>query len=690
MLTRILKSRLLWSFLALVGLSIAGILWAMNTTWHAIDKSIVVEVPKSDKSQAEVYAPGYTPELVYSEDRSPCSNRTPLKSAFFGDLHVHTALSADAYPDGTRVYPEDAYKFAKGGLIKLPVPQGFAPVRTMLARPIDFAAITDHSESIGEGYICRTEGAFPGYDTKECRTFRKGEDAGLRMFTVVHAGTKPSRKKAVCGENSEDCHAAAKLVWQQLVDAAQEAYDTSPDCTFTSFVGYEYTRSPSGMHMHRNMIFKNASVPEEPATFIEYPLLPSLLTSLETDCRAGIEDCDVITIPHNPNISGGNGFNPRELEGFSEEAQANHRIQRASFERLMEISQHKGTSECVNGITDILGDNDEYCDIEAIRRIGQNTLAFDYTTWIPRLYRKTLEECEDGDLDPKDNLFKGPCVSSRDFARGAWLEGMLIEEETGTNPFESGAIGSTDSHIGTPGNTDEAGFPGHIAHETTLEGRLGKAGLGRHNRIEGNPGGLAGVWAVENSRDALFQSMKRREAFATSGTRIEPRFFMGDYDEGICDAENWLETAYANGVPMGAKHAAITDKPVFILQARRDMHVSGRPLKLVQLIKGWVDAEGQKHSQVIDVAGSKDIDRAEDGAQSLCARYVDQDYNPAQRTYYYMRVLETPRLRWSSSQCYGTEGLLPEDRPSGCQEVKPNDLTHELAWTSPIWVDPAN
>ncbi|MEO1029328.1 MAG: DUF3604 domain-containing protein [Pseudomonadota bacterium] len=688
-MSRLLRSRILWIFLSVVAVLVAGFLWAQNTTWHAIDKTLSVEVPKSDKSQPEFYAPGYQPELIYSEDRTPCADRDPLKSAFFGDLHVHTALSADAYPDGTRVYPEDAYAFAKGGLIELPVPKGFAPIRTQLRRPLDFTAITDHSESIGEGYICRTEGAFPGYDTNECRTFRRGEDAGLRMFTVVHAGTKPGRKKNVCGENGEDCHVAAKIVWQQTIDAAEAAYDRSADCSFTSFVGYEYTRSPSGMHMHRNMIFKNATVPDEPATFIEYPLLPQLLNSLESECREGLDDCDVITIPHNSNISGGNGFNPRELEGFSPEAEANHRIQRAAFERLMEISQHKGTSECVNGVTDILGDSDEYCDIEAIRRIGQNTLAFDYTTWIPRLYRKTLEECDADDLDPKDNLFKGPCVSSRDFARGAWLEGLRLEDQTGTNPFESGVIGSTDSHVGTPGNTEEASFPGHIAHETTLEGRLGEAGLGRHNRIEGNPGALAGVWAVENSRDALFQSMKRREAFATSGTRIAPRFFMGDYAPGICDAEDWLSTAYAKGVPMGAKHAPITEQPVFLLQATRDQHSSGRPLKLIQLIKGWVDEEGKKHAEVIDVAGSRDIDDAKDGASSLCARYVDETYNPNLRTYYYMRVLETPRLRWSSAQCYGANGLETGDRPSGCDTVKPNDLTHELAWTSPIWVEPA-
>lgn len=677
------KRPILMGSLAVILLAALGIWWAMNTTRYTTDKSYDVIAPQSEKSQPDYYAPGFSPQLVYSEDRAPCSDRAPLKTAFFGDLHVHTALSADAYPEGTRVFPDAAYAFAQGETIDLPVATGAEAVQAQLSRPLDFVSITDHSESIGEGYICRTEGAFAGYDTRECQTFRRGEDAGLRMFTVVHAGTRPTRKKAVCGNDDEDCHAAARIVWQQTIEAAETAYDRSEDCTFTSFVGYEYTRSPSGMHMHRNMIFKNATVPPEPASFIEYPQLPLLLQNLEDECRAGLEACDVITIPHNSNISSGNGFNPRALEGFSEEARAAHREQRASFERLMEISQHKGASECVNGMSDILGDGDEYCDIEAIRRPGQRTLSFDYTTILPRLYRHTLRECEESDLDPKDNLYKGPCISSRDFARGAWLEGLRQEQLTGTNPYESGVIGSTDSHLGTPGNTDEASFPGHIVQETTLEGRLGSAELGRHNRIEGNPGALAGVWAVENSRDALFQSMKRREAFATSGTRIAPRFFMGDYQAGICTAPNWLETAYQQGVPMGARHTAITDKPVFLLQATRDPHQTGRPLKLIQLIKGWVDETGQKHTEVIDVAGSRDIDDAAAGSEELCARYVDEAYDASLPTYYYMRVLETPRLRWSSAQCNAATG---PDRPVACDDLKPDDLTHELAWTSPIWV----
>jgi len=243
-------------------------------------------------------------------------------------------------------------------------------------------------------------------------------------------------------------------------------------------------------------------------------------------------------------------------------------------------------------------------------------------------------------------------------------------------------IGSTDTHIGTSGNTTEHNYPGHIAHETTLEGRLGEAGLGRHNRLEGNPGGLAGVWAVENSRDALFQSMKRREAFATSGTRIAPRFFAGLYDEDICTQEDWLETAYENGVPMGAQLPAGIENLSFILQATRDPHASAMPLKELQIIKGWIDREGRKNTRVVTAVKSD----VENGATELCMRYKDPDYNRFDQAYYYMRAVEQPTPRWSRIQC---EEVPVTERPADCANDAPVAI-NEFAWTSPIWITPAD
>ncbi len=656
----------------------AVLAWAMNTTRYEIDRSEIVIAPSSPKSMPEIYQFGVQPALTYSEQRAPCRARNPLKTAFFGDLHIHTGFSADAYPEGTRAFPAEAYAFARGGRLALPV----TGEEVQLDRPLDFAAVTDHSESFGEGYICRTEGAFAGYDANECRTFRKGGEAALRMFTTVHAGLRPKRKSAVCGADDADCHEAAKRVWQATIAAAEEAYDRSAACAFTSFVGYEYTRSPSGMHMHRNTIFRNADVPDVPGNFVDYPTLPSLLQKLETECRLGREACDVISIPHNSNVSSGNGFNARSLAGFSEDAQAAHRLQRRAYDRLMEITQHKGTSECINGVGSVLGAVDEYCDVEAIRVIGERERAFDLTSWIPRVYTQTIRECTEDDIDPKDNLYKGPCVAAHDFARGAWLSGLEDEAEGGINPFEMGVIGSTDSHVGTGGNTGEHNFPGHIAHETDLEGRLGAPKLGRHNRIEANPGGLAGVWAVENSRDALFQSMKRREAFATSGTRIAPRFFAGVYEGEVCGAADWLETAYAQGVPMGARLPAGVEGLRFVAQARRDEAETANPLEALQIVKGWIDEDGQKRFLVTDVA------KAETGADELCAMYQDPDYDPLVHAYYYLRVVEMPTARWSAHQC----GLAADGQagaPEGCENDAP-EMINEFAWTSPIWITPAD
>lgn len=668
---------------AVVALIWAAYWLASTTTRYGIDRTVTVLAPVSEKSKPEIYRFGYMPELEYTEIREQCAERNVLKNAYFGDLHIHTMLSSDAYADGTRVFPPDAYAFAKGGSVGLP--RGFnKPIESyaQLERPLDFAAVTDHSEALGEGYICRTEGAFPGYAAKACKIYREGNDPGVRVFSVPRAGTRPRRLASVCGEDSADCEAAARIVWQSIIDAAEAAYDKSADCAFTSFVGYEYTRSPNGMHMHRNTIFRNASVPDYPANYTDYLTLPALLGKLETECRDGIAACDVISIPHNSNISSGNAFNPRALEGYSDEARQAHRFQRQAFDRLMEITQHKGASECVNGVSDILSDTDEYCGVEAIREPGNRERSFDITGWLPRVFNRNLRECSEADWDPKDNLYKGPCIASHDFARGAWLSGLQEDAAQGVNPFEMGVIGSTDTHLGLAGNTSEHDYPGHIAHEVTLEGRLGEAGLGRHNRLEGNPGGLAGVWAVENSRDALFQSMKRREAFATSGTRIAPRFFAGRYEADICAQDNWLEIAYAQGVPMGARLPAGVNGLSFIAQATRDPSGKASNLKALQVIKGWIDDEGRKRALVTPVAVSGD----ETGETEMCARYVDPDYDPLQQAYYYMRVVEQPTLRWSAAQC---SALNAEDKPAACEGIEDKQIT-EFAWTSPIWVTPAD
>lgn len=670
-----MKKVALWIVCSLIGLAILyKILSSISV--NPIDKSVVMTMPTSPKSRAEHYAIGYQPTLTYSEDREPCAAQYPTKKAMFGDLHIHTAHSADAFPDGTRTFPKDVYKFAQGARIDIPAPPGAEPRTAQLTRPLDFAAVTDHAETFGEGYICRTPGRFPGYDSKACQKFRAGGEAGVRVFMTQNAMIKPKRNETVCGEGMKDCIEADTIVWQDVIGAAEDAYDRTPDCSFTSFVGYEYTRAPNAMHLHRNNIFKNAVVPALPATHQSHPLAHLLLQSLEKECREGLEDCDVISIPHNSNISGGNAFNPRELEGFSMETERAYRTYRQSFDRLMEITQHKGTSECLNGVSDILGDTDELCDVEALRQIGQKERAVRTNSILPAIAGSDSPECSDKHFDRKHNLSKGFCLSSRDYARGAMLEGLSLEQDTGVNPYEFGFIGSSDTHISLAGGTEEKNWPGHIAYESELEGRLGKADLGRYNRLVSNPGGLAGVYAVENSRDAIFQSMKRREAFATSGTRIEPRFFAGEFNDDICAASDWLARAYRNGTPMGSKLAAQPGGLTLLAQATRDDQ--SYPLEKLQLIKGWLGPDGHKHNKVIDLVVN------ETGADTLCAVFKDPDYDPERAAYYYVRAVETPSARWSALQC----AALPEaERPQACNNEQPETI-REMAWTSPIWMTP--
>ena len=649
---------------------------------YEIDATTIINLPQSPKSEPETYAFGYDPSPEYTEPNKNCINNNGLKNAYYGDLHIHTALSADAFPEGTRTFPEAAYRFAKGEAIALPDPPADAPQKFQLLRALDFAAVTDHAEALGEGYICRNPGAFAGHDTRACDTFRGGGFEGVRVFNQITADLTPKRREAVCGPENKDCIAADKIVWQQIIQAAEAADDKTEACRFTSFVGLEYTRSPDAKHTHRNLIFRNTDVPDIPPSHHMFPFPYQLFGHLEEACRGSREACDVIVIPHNANLSGGNMFNPREVENMSDASRyASYALTR-SYERLYEIAQHKGYSECLNRVTDILGDVDELCDIEKRRDFGNKELDFALNRLVPKFGSTNTPECSEDHRDPKTGFYNGGCLSSRDFARGALLEGMQVQQERGVNPHEFGFIGSTDTHISTSGSTEEARWPGHKKTELGLSGRFSTADVGHTDAIRTNPGGLAGVWAVENSRDALFHSMKRRETFGTSGTRIAPRFFAGRYDENICEQSDWLEQAYANGTPMGAHLPPQQTSFNFLLEAKADP--MSKPLERLQLVKGWIDEAGQKHNQVIDVVTTNNKNNPE-GTNRLCAVFSDPDYMPNTDSYYYLRVVEQVSPRWHKTYC---DGLPDNVREEKCKNLPVDDYIHEMAWTSPIWFSP--
>jgi hypothetical protein len=636
--------------------------------------------------------------ITYTEQREACSDYQPERKPLFGELHVHTAYSFDAAAIRTNTTPEDAYRFAQGKAIPFfPLDSNGEPAGEItIDRPLDFVAVTDHAEMLGENALCK-EPDSPAYNSAFCIKNRENEFLGSAMLATSFSTDPPARIKLLCGEDGGICTNYATGPWQRIIDAAEQAYDRSSECKFTSFVGYEYTGSPYNSNYHRNVIFRNDNVPALPISYIEAPFDYQLWEQMATVCNDE-NKCDYLTIPHNSNLSNGRLLTPyANLEPTMENRVAYARS-RLENEPLMEIFQHKGSSECVNGMKAIIGAPDELCDVEQLRnpgsigkRINIKLEGLDFTLEHEDSAAVTVE-CDD---KGKHGLMGGGCVDANDFLRTALLTGLAEEQETGLNPVKLGVVAASDGHMGTPGSVIESDWQGYVTGEMTLEKRLKPGNL--PSGFLGNPGGLAGVWAVENSRDAIFDAMQRREVFGTSGPRIVPRFFASwGFKESSCESANMVSRAYAEGVPMGADLPPIPvndAKPSFIVSALRDPSESAAPLQKLQIIKGWVNAEGTQHYKVHDVAGDPDnnagVDtstgqRFGDGHDSLCAVFTDSDFDAAVPAYYYLRVVENPSPRWSLLDCLK---LDIADRPQVCKDTSKH-VINEMAWSSPVWYSP--
>lgn len=622
--------------------------------------------------------------VTYTEEREACEERSPVRNAYFGDLHIHTAFSYDARPYGTQVTPAEAYRFAQGEPIGAPPydAHGAPTVHLRLDRPLDFAAVTDHSEFFGEMKLC-FEPSSAVYDEPACRLLREGGGEGTFPLIRVLLAKDPERIGALCGPSGAGCTDAAVSVWQITQDMAEAAYDRTAACRFTTFVGYEHTGTPDSNNYHRNVLFRNAKVPARAISYIETPSDHELWGQLTAQCLEGIVGCDVLAIPHNSNLSAGSMFPSYIARYESPEAGRAMAQLRNSMEPVMEIFQHKGSSECFNGFPDILGVPDELCGMEQFRSVGERQDALGKTI--------NVGFCEEGEVGRRGFLGHG-CISKNDFYRTVLLTGLRDEAVIGVNSYKLGVIASTDTHLGLAGHADEDHWHGHLVIETETESRL-RDRRGSPLGITVNPGGLAGVWAVENSRDAIFEALRRREVFGTTGTRIEPRFFGGwRYTAGDCRTPDLAARGYARGTPMGgdlgAPRAGV--RPTFLAAAVRDPNAA--QLQKLQVIKGWVDAEGQAHYEVFDVAGQEyeagEVDLATGvwsgrGSDALCAIFEDAAFDPEQTAYYYLRVVEVPTLRWSWRQCLQ---IPADERPAECESA-PKTI-QELAWTPPIWYAP--
>jgi hypothetical protein len=596
-----------------------------------------------------------------------CDHYDPERNVYWGDLHVHTGLSMDAYIFDTHLRPDDAYRFATGGEVKLaPLDaEGRGTVPFELERPLDFAAVTDHAHSIGGVKLC-TDPASPAFATELCVRYR-------RPFKVssVGEGTKDIverieslRSKENCGEDGARCRDAAIAAWQETQQAAAKWNQGAPQCGFSTFVAYEHTATPDLTKIHRNVIFGSDRVPVLPISYYDEPSALGLWQQLDRQCVEGEPGCEVLAIPHNPNLSNGQIFVIEYPEGASEDEQRKLAALRARMEPVVEMMQIKGESECRSGMWKVLG-ADEDCDFEKFRDL------------------QDVEDCKDG--KSWGALGGKGCRSRLDFARYALVEGLREAERIGENPYKFGMIAATDIHTGTPGATDEWALETLSAQAPTVGNNLG---------------GLAAVWSEENTRESLFDALQRREVYGTSGPRMTVRFFGGwDYPEDLCGSGELAKQGYAGGVPMGSDlppRGAVEEGPVFAVSALRDPGTVSHPgnlLQRVQIVKGWSDPDGTFHQQVVDVVGKKDNGASVDaktcqtrgpGDEQLCSVWRDPNFDASKRAVYYARVLENPSCRFLGYMCREGE----EERPEACEDDRIPKVIQERAWTSPIWYTP--
>jgi len=605
-----------------------------------------------------------------AEARQTCANHDPLRRALFGDLHVHSTYSLDASTQDTRNTPADAYRFARGQSLGIqPYDANDEALRRIrLERPLDFAAVTDHGELFGEVATCRTPG-LPGHDALVCRIYRGWPRLA---FYLMNSRASQGRRYSFCGDNGEVCLEAARGPWQIMQEAAEAAYDRSSACRFTSFVAYEWTGSGGldASNLHRNVIFANRAVPDLPISFVDGMDPAYLWRELDRQCRDAGTGCDVLVIPHNSNLSAEKMWplaNPDGSPLTPDQARA-----RARAEPLVEVFQHKGESECRLGT----GTEDELCSFEQ--------LSYDSMLGVQNEAMRNLP---------------GP----NNFVRTILREGLVQQERMGVNPFAMGMIASTDTHLGTPGYVDERRHVGHGGAGPPLT----ELPTGLPDRIEFNPGGLAAVWAEENSRESIFAALRRRETFGTSGPRMQVRLFGGwGYPEDVCERGDVARAGYAAGVPMGGELPERTDgaSPTFIATALKDAGTDDRPgtdLQRIQIVKLWLE-DGEPRERVLDIAGdasrAADVDLATceprgSGYATLCSVWTDPEFDADAGALYYARVLENPTCRWSTWICNehdvdcSVPGSFPDSLAACCDPSVPRSI-QERAWTSPIWYTP--
>ncbi len=575
------------------------------------------------------------------------------RNAYFGDLHVHTMYSFDAFIFGTTSSPNDAYTFAKGGTLKHPA--GFD---MKLDVPLDFYGVSDHAFYLGVlREMANPESEISKHEVAEgMSTLGDSADRGSKFSRILQF-IRSERANEINDSN------IVKSAWQDIIQSANRHNDPG---NFTTFVAYEYTTTANdGGNLHRNVIFRDDNVPDLPFSRLDSRNPEDLWQWMDRNRAAGIES---LAIPHNSNGSNGNMFMLTDWSGNPlDSAYANQRMRN---EPLIEITQVKGTSDTHPA----LSPNDEWADFEIM----------------PFMVATQLASQPEGS-----------------YVREAYLNGIALQEKQGFNPYKFGVIGSSDTHNATYAG-DEDDYWSKVGLRDSDGVKRGSVPL-EEPRDGGelyadtyyntwSASGLAGVWAEENTREAIFDAFRRKETFGTSGPRIKARFFAG-YDLPQVSDPELTSKAYSGGVAMGSDLLADGNRaPSFIAWVARDPNSA--PLQRVQIIKGWVE-NGEPQEAVYDVACSDGgvvdpvSNRCPDnganvnladcrissnlGAAELKASWQDPDYDATQNAFYYLRAMENPSCRWSTWDAIRA-GVEPR-----------SDLAatiQERVWSSPIWITP--
>ena len=624
----------------------------------------------------------FTPVPKPSDSRpEPNSDR----NAYFGDLHVHTTLSFDASAFGTTASPADAYRYAQGEAIRHP--SGFD---VQLAQPLDFYAVTDHAVMLGlinEAEDTRTTVSQYNF-AKPYHNMNKSVDGGLfdlaKRSTVFSNFIGDVVASLLDGTiNDEVVNNALKSGWIQTVEAANEAYKPG---TFTTFAGYEFTSSTDEREaLHRNVIFRGTErLPARPFSRFNSLNPEGLWDWMDTLRTQGVES---LAIPHNSNGSNGAMFAFTDWNGNAiDQAYAD---QRRRNEPLVEITQVKGTSDT----HPLLSTNDEWANFE---------------------------------IFPMRTSTRIPSNPRGSYVRNAWQRGLSMQETDDANPYKFGVVGASDTHTGAA-SLEEDNYFGKIgAFDSTAEkrgsipasflyGAMIKVGAPEMaEEVDGETyldfsgykywgaSGIAGVWAEENTREAIYDALRRKETFATSGTRIKIRFFAGYDLAGVSlDSPDLVSMAYQGGTTMGGALQASDDRqPTFLTWAVADPNTA--QLQRVQIIKGWLE-DGEHQEQVYDVACSDGLSvnpqthrcpdngarvnvndcsiTADVGSSELKALWQDPNFIPGQEAFYYARVLENPVCRWSTWDAIRADEAPRSDLSATIQE---------RAWSSPIWYSAAD